>query len=104
MRVVFSFIVYLVSNNELQYINLYKNNIIKWYKDIALEYNFVDMKLIYYGNNIFIGSYRTQDDSSIKLDLQIFVDPDEDGSHPYKEGEYIKGKLITINGKTIDNY
>jgi hypothetical protein len=45
-----------------------------------------------------------QDDSSIKLDLQIFVDPDEDGSNPYKEGIYIKGELITINGNTLDNY
>lgn len=104
MRVVFSFIVYLVSNNELQDVNLYKTSIIKWYKDIAIKYNFVDMKLIYYGNNIFVGSYRLQDDSSIKLDLQIFVDPDEDGSNPYKEGIYIKGELITINGNTLDNY
>lgn len=104
MRVLFSFIVYLVSNNELQDISYYKTSIIKWYKDVALEYNFVDMKLIYYGNNIFVGSYNTQDDSNIKLDLQIFVDPDEDGSHPYKEGVYIKGMLLTINGNMIDNY
>jgi hypothetical protein len=104
MRVIFSFIVYLLSTNELHDVNLYKTSIIKWYKDIAIKYNFMDMKLLYYGNNIFVGSYHIQDDSSIKLDLQIFVDPDEDGSHPYKEDVYIKGKLLTINGNSTDNY
>ena len=104
MRISFVFIVYLITDNKYQDVTPYQNEIIKWYQNIAKEYNFSNMKLLYIGNNIFQGNYRIGCDDEIKLDLEIFVDPDEDGSHPYISGSCIIGRLLTINEKDINNY
>jgi hypothetical protein len=97
----FTFVVYLITDNKYQNIALHQNKIIKWYQDVANEYNFSDMKLTYIGNNIFEGNYCLNPESDLKLDLEIFVDPDDDGSHPYIPGSYIIGKLQTINGHNV---
>jgi hypothetical protein len=103
MRVSFTFIVYLIIDNKRQDVTPYQNEIIKWYQNIANEYNFSDMRLKYIGYNMFTGNYSSfnHSESNCKLDLEIFVDPDEDGSHPYKPNTYVIGKLIKIIENSI---
>lgn len=88
--------------------------ILEWYRREALywqgdEEELPGLTIAHLGRGLFRGcftpgDYTPRDPRSIRISLESFVDPDEDGNHPIKCGrrEYlVRGELRCIDGVPV---
>ena len=112
----FEFTVSLKSEND--YIDVaaspkIRGKIIKWYENMAPNYNMLNMKIKYLNDDKFSGCYKlkTEDISNLEtykpdIDILVYVDADEDGNYPIDirgESYLVIGRLVSINGKKYEH-
>jgi hypothetical protein len=76
------------------------DKVIKWYKSMLVDFDdeYGNPKITHISKNMFHGSYTPLSEPkyvNVKLDVQFFIDPDEDGNHLLK----IENKEFLVFGE-----
>jgi hypothetical protein len=83
------------------------DTLLAWYRDMALDFGDELPGLIVesLGHGRFRGTFTGgAGAANPRIDIEMFVDPDEDGNHPVKVGlttYLVRGELVSINGVAV---
>ena len=97
MRISFEFNVFIYSKNNVENTSSHKKKVIRWYQNIAKEYNMIDLQVTHIKDNKFKGEYIIHPDDLADplynpiLDVELFLETDNQESNMY-----IVGNLVSI--------